>query len=161
MRQLMLFCVGGVIGFIIDAGIVQWLVTVHHGNPYTSRLLSFVCAGTGTWLFNRHYTFQGVRLYGKFGEWARYMFAMTGGFSVNYTVYSLLVFHFPLLQRFPALAVAVGSVGGLSVNYLSSKFWIYRGKHSGALLPDPMGHRANVEPDEHRKCVQVAKRHDA
>ena len=79
MRQLMLFCVGGVIGFIIDAGIVQWLVTVHHGNPYTSRLLSFVCAGTGTWLFNRHYTFQGVRLYGKFGEWARYMFAMTGG----------------------------------------------------------------------------------
>ena len=90
MRQLMLFCVGGVIGFIIDAGIVQWLVTVHHGNPYTSRLLSFVCAGTGTWLFNRHYTFQGVRLYGKFGEWARYMFAMTGGFSVNYTVYSFL-----------------------------------------------------------------------
>ncbi|HMM66901.1 MAG TPA: GtrA family protein [Dokdonella sp.] len=129
MRQLMLFCVGGVIGFVIDAGIVQWLVSVHDGNPYTSRLLSFVAAATGTWLFNRHYTFHGVRLYGKFGEWARYMFAMSGGFAVNYSVYSVLVFHFPLLQRFPSLAVAAGSLAGLSVNYLSSKFWIYRREH--------------------------------
>lgn len=126
MRQLMLFCVGGVIGFVIDAGIVQFLVSAFDWNPYGSRLLSFVAAATGTWLFNRRFTFNGVRLYGKWGEWARYMLAMSAGFAVNYTVYSILVFHISLLQQLPFIAVAAGSVAGLSVNYLSSKLWIYR-----------------------------------
>lgn len=130
MRQLILFCVGGVIGFVIDAGIVQLLVSAFGWNPYASRLLSFVAAATGTWLFNRRYTFRGVRVYGRLGEWSRYMLAMSAGFVCNYAVYSLLVFHFPLVQRLPFLGVAAGSLAGLSVNFLSSKLWIYRHRPS-------------------------------
>ena len=51
MRQVMLFCVGGFFGFLIDAGGVQFLVTALDANPYAARLLSFLCAASGTWLF--------------------------------------------------------------------------------------------------------------
>jgi putative flippase GtrA len=105
---------------------VQSLVTAFDANPYASRLVSFLCAATATWLFNRRYTFSGVRHYGKFGEWARYLFAMSGGFAVNFTIYSLLVYHFSLIQQWPALGVAVGSTGGFVVNFSASRFWIYR-----------------------------------
>ncbi|MBK7013796.1 MAG: GtrA family protein [Xanthomonadales bacterium] len=80
MRQILLFCVGGFIGFFIDAGLVQWLVSAFAANPYASRMLSFLTAATGTWLFNRRYTFKGLRHYRRFGEWSRYMFAMSGVF---------------------------------------------------------------------------------
>ena len=126
MRQILLFCMGGCIGFLIDAGIVQWLVSAFAANPYLSRLLSFLAAATGTWLFNRRFTFKDVRHYGRFGEWSRYVFAMSGGFVINFTIYSALVYHHALFQRLPALAVAIGSMGGFLVNFSASRFWIYR-----------------------------------
>ena len=126
MRQVLLFCVGGSIGFLIDAGLVQWLVSAFAANPYAARLLSFLAAATGTWLFNRRYTFKGLRHYRHFGEWSRYVFAMSGGFLVNFAIYSALVYHHGVFQRLPALAVAIGSLGGFVVNFSASRFWIYR-----------------------------------
>ena len=126
MRQLMLFGVGGVIGFVVDAGIVQALVVGFDWNPYAARLLSFLAAATATWLFNRRFTFRDERNYSLFGEWSRWMLAMSGGFAVNYTAYSLCIFHSMTMRANPALAVAVGSIAGFLVNYASSKWWIYR-----------------------------------
>ncbi len=126
MRQVLLFCIGGFIGFLIDAGLVQWLVSAFAANPYASRLLSFLSAATATWLFNRRYTFKGLRHYRRFGEWSRYVFAMSGGFLVNFAIYSALVYHHDVFQRLPALAVAIGSLGGFVVNFSASRFWIYR-----------------------------------
>lgn len=123
---MILFCVGGSIGFLIDAGIVQWLVSGWAANPYLARLFSFLAAATGTWLFNRRFTFKDIRRYGRFGEWSRYVFAMCGGFAINFAVYSSLVYHFELIQRLPALGVAVGSLGGFVVNFTASRYWIYR-----------------------------------
>ncbi|HNR91878.1 MAG TPA: GtrA family protein [Dokdonella sp.] len=126
MRQLMLFGVGGVLGFVVDAGIVQALVAGLGWNPYGARLLSFLVAATVTWLFNRRFTFREERHYGLFGEWARWMAAMSGGFAVNYAAYSFCIFHSPTMRALPALAVAVGSLAGFAVNYVASKWWIYR-----------------------------------
>ena len=126
MRQLMLFGIGGVVGFVVDAAIVQALVSMAGWNPYGARLASFLAAATATWLFNRHFTFRDDRHYGLFGEWARWMLAMSIGFVVNYSVYAFLVFHVALLREWPALAVAVGSLAGFVVNYASSRLWIFR-----------------------------------
>ena len=60
MPQFLLFCIGGVIGFVVDAGIVQLLVRNFGFNPYGARLLSFLAAATTTWAFNRRYTFRSV-----------------------------------------------------------------------------------------------------
>ena len=40
-KQLGWFGVGGFIGFIVDAGIVQLLVSKLHTDPYVGRLFSF------------------------------------------------------------------------------------------------------------------------
>ncbi|MBN8738057.1 MAG: hypothetical protein BGP24_02605 [Lysobacterales bacterium 69-70] len=132
MRQFLLFCVGGVIGFVVDAGILRLLVSGLGWNAYAARLLSFLCAATATWLWNRHNTFRGTRRYGLFGEWARYLLAMSGGFAVNYSAYAVMYAFMPLAQRYPELAVAAGSVAGLVVNYVSSRWWIYRSKDKAA-----------------------------
>lgn len=126
MSQFLLFCIGGVIGFIVDAGVLRLLVSGAGMGGYVARLFSFLCAATATWLWNRHSTFRGTRRYGLLGEWGRYLLAMSGGFAVNYAIYAALYTFVPLVQRYPELGVAAGSVGGLVVNYASSRWWIYR-----------------------------------
>ena len=126
MRQLMLFGVGGVLGFVVDAGIVQALVAGLGWNPYGARLLSFLVAATVTWLFNRRYTFAGQGGGSKRRQWLRYVIAMAGGFALNYGAYALCVASWALVRQWPAIGVAAGSVAGALVNFLSSKYWIFR-----------------------------------
>lgn len=126
MRQFALFCIGGIIGFAVDAGIVQVLVSVGGFDPYLSRLVSFLCAMTATWRFNRRFTFTAGRDEGPWREWLRYFLAMLAGFVVNYAVYAALVYSVPLVRVWPVLGVAAGAVLGLAVNYLSSRHWVFR-----------------------------------
>ncbi len=125
-RELLLFCVSGVIGFVIDAAIVQWLVRLHGVDPYVARLGSFLAAVCATWNFNRRYTFAGKRRYGsRRGELLRDLAAMAGGFALNYGAYAVCVWLFPLVREWPAIGVAIGSVAGALCNYLSSRYWIF------------------------------------
>ncbi|MEO6076606.1 MAG: hypothetical protein ABIP56_07350 [Dokdonella sp.] len=38
-RELLLFAISGLLGFAIDAGIVQGLVSLFDANPYAARVL--------------------------------------------------------------------------------------------------------------------------
>lgn len=124
-RQFLLFCIAGTIGFLVDASVVQALVALG-ADPYAARLFSFLCALTATWAFNRRYTFGAARSEQAGREWLRYFIAMLGGFVVNYSVYAALVYSLPTIRQWPALGVAAGSIAGLVVNYLSSRFWVFR-----------------------------------
>ncbi|HEX6833859.1 MAG TPA: GtrA family protein [Rudaea sp.] len=135
VRQFLLFCIGGVIGFIVDAGVLQLLVTGLAWDRFSGRLISFVVAATATWQYNRHFTFRGQRAHSLFGEWLRYMFAMSGGFACNYAAYIAVVLMFNLDKAWLILAVATGSVAGLGVNYTASRYWVYRKAH--AHPPEP------------------------
>ena len=57
IRQLGMFAIGGAIGFVVDAGILQLLVVGLAWDRYTGRLISFLFAATATWIFNRHLHF--------------------------------------------------------------------------------------------------------
>jgi putative flippase GtrA len=128
-RQLVLFGIGGTIGFIVDAGVLQLLVSGLAWDRFSGRLISFVCAATATWFFNRHYTFRGIRRHSLLGEWSRYIFAMSGGFACNFATYSTLVLWFNLDRQYLILGVAAGSIAGLGVNFLASRYWVYRRTH--------------------------------
>ena len=130
-KQLAWFGVGGFIGFIVDAGIVQLLVSKLNVDPYLGRLFSFVCAATATWLFNRHFTFHKRGDYGLFGEWSRYMVAMSAGFALNYATYVLVVYFSHFVQAWPAIGVAAGSLPGSAVNFLGARQWVFSGAHKG------------------------------
>ncbi len=126
-RELALFAISGLLGFVIDSAIVQGLVSLFDENPYAARLLSFLCAATATWAFNRHFTFAGKRRYAnRRAELTRYLIAMAGGFILNYGAYVIVLWLLPLARDWPVIGVAAGSAAGAVLNYLTSKFWIFR-----------------------------------
>lgn len=126
MRQFALFCVAGGLAFIVDAGVVQLMTSVVHADPYAARLLSFLCAVTTTWWFNRRYTFADASDDGLSRQWLRYVGTQLGGFSVNYAVYALMLWMLPLVHRWPVLGVAAGSVAGLAVNFVLARRFVFR-----------------------------------
>ena len=126
-KEILFFAISGVIGFVVDAGIVQFLVREWQVNPYEARLVSFLCAATTTWAFNRKITFAGRGSGGgRRRQLIRYIIAMAGGFALNYGAYAACVATFALVREWPAIGVAAGSIAGAVVNFLSSKYWIFR-----------------------------------
>jgi putative flippase GtrA len=125
-RQILLFAISGVLGFVVDAGIVQFLVRELGANPYGARVVSFLAAATTTWGFNRTYTFAGHGGGSRRRQLVRYLVAMAFGFALNYGAYVACVLLWPLVRQWPAIGVAAGSVAGAMVNFLSSKYWIFR-----------------------------------
>lgn len=126
-KQLAWFGVGGFIGFLVDAGIVQLLVSKFSVDPYAGRLFSFLCAATATWLFNRHFTFRRRGDYGLFGEWSRYIVAMSAGFAINYLAYALAVHYSEFVRAWPSSGVAIGSIPGSAANFLGARQWVFSG----------------------------------
>jgi putative flippase GtrA len=125
-KEILFFAISGVLGFVVDAGIVQFLVREWHVNPYEARLVSFLCAATTTWAFNRKITFAGKSGGGKRRQLVRYLIAMAGGFALNYGAYAACVASFAVVREWPAIGVAAGSIAGAVVNFLTSKYWIFR-----------------------------------
>lgn len=120
MNRFLRFCVVGTIGFLIDAGILQLLVTQAETNPYTARLVSFFVAASSTWFLNRHFTFQVAQRPSGL-EWFRYVCVMVCGACVNYGVYAACVTFWPAAALHPWYGVAAGSIAGLGINFSLSR----------------------------------------
>lgn len=110
----------GVVGFIIDAGLLQICVVGMHANPYAARVFSFLAAASATWLMNRRYTFA-VKKKPTHAEWVRYLGLMALGAAVNYGSFALSLAYWSLLSEQPWLGVAIGSIAGLGVNFTTSR----------------------------------------
>ena len=122
------FAVAGIIGFLVDVGVLYllkgWL------GLYASRVFSFLSAAFSTWLFNRAVTFRGRRSGHSAGkELGIYLALMTIGGSVNYGVFALLVSRMSIAAQHPAIGVAAGSLAGMAVNLITSRFLLFRHPH--------------------------------
>ncbi|HSD17978.1 MAG TPA: GtrA family protein [Thermomonas sp.] len=125
MRQFVRFSLVGGFAFLVDAAMLQAAVSLGL-DPYAGRILSYLCAVTTTWWLNRTYTFTLRADTSRLHEWARYAISQLGGGSVNYAIYAALVFGVPLVARHPVLGVAAGSIGGLVVNFLLARRYVFR-----------------------------------
>lgn len=125
-RQIFRFIIAGGLGFGVDAGalyLAMWL----GADFYLGRGLSFLAAATFTWLFNRMLTFRRSRKPGRiYVEWFRYMFAMLIGGSVNYGVSAWMYRDCPIAYQWPVLAVAMGSIAGMGLNFFTAKFVVFK-----------------------------------
>lgn len=110
----------GVVGFVIDAGILQTLVVGVHVNPYAARIASFLSAASATWLMNRSYTFDVCHV-PTHAEWLRYVSLMILGALVNFGTFALCIEYWVVAHAKPWLGVAVGSVVGLGVNFTMAR----------------------------------------
>lgn len=127
MRRFALFSAAGALAFIVDAGVLHLAIAFVGIDLYLGRVLSFTCAATTTWLFNRTFTFfDSPRKYRWPLEWGRYIASQLGGFSVNYGIYAFAVWWFDLVRDWPVIGVAAGSAGGLVVNYALARRYVFR-----------------------------------
>jgi len=125
--QFFWFAISGIAGFIVDTVILMLLK-----DPlglYLARLCSFFCAVFVTWLINRTFTFGDYHSnHSRVKEFLIYLSLMLAGGSVNYLLYALLVYTYSVVAIYPVIAVAAGSVAGMLINLLTSKFVLFRFK---------------------------------
>jgi putative flippase GtrA len=126
MRQLFRFGLAGVAGFVIDTAVLYLMLFLGLGF-YLGRLISFFCAVWVTWQINRNYSFaSGQRVPPSWKEWWRYLLAMALGGAVNYLAYSVALQLSAVVRVHPVYAVAIGSLAGMVINFVSAKWWVFR-----------------------------------
>lgn len=126
LNQFLRFGTVGVIGFLVDAGVLMLVLRLTSAGLYLSRVVSFLCAATVTWLLNRTFTFEAGSRTTPAQEWFRFVCANAIGGLLNFGVYSVLVSFSSLFRFHPTLAVAAGSLSGLGVNFGLSRAFIFR-----------------------------------
>ena len=128
-REIFIFGLAGGIGFLVDAGVL-YLLKVTLG-LYAARVISFLVAAFTTWIVNRNLAFQarksGVSLHQEFSA---YLLLMTSGGLVNYALYAWLVTGSGFVAQNPVIGVAIGSLGGMLVNFATARFLLFK-RHDG------------------------------
>ena len=122
------FVVVGGIGFIVDASILAILVHGYGWGDYTARIVSFSVAVTATWYLNRHYVFSERKTLDRRSEYSRYLAVQLFGMAINFLVYSLCIVSSATMDRWPVLALAVGSAVALFFNYAGARLFVFLGK---------------------------------
>lgn len=127
MKQISQFAVAGTIGYLADAS--SLLLVYPWTGAYFGRVISFTCAVLTTWLINRSLTFR-LQRDGKpiHREFSLYFLSMLGGGAVNFLCYFLVVYFFALSVKALPIAVAVGSLAGMLVNFSLSKRIVFTGR---------------------------------
>ncbi len=114
----------GVIGFAVDATTLTLMLSLGTG-LYSGRACSYVAAASCTWALNRSWTFRDTSSR-RARQWAQFLAVNSIGGGVNYGVYALIVSYLGGASVvLPILAVAVGSICGLAVNFLLSKRLVF------------------------------------
>jgi putative flippase GtrA len=132
LRELFAFGCAGVIGFGVDVGVLYALKAPL--GLYWGRAASFFAAVVVTWLFNRTYTFQRPKtkppanLLAEFGV---YLSCMIVGGLCNYGVYVIAVNLINDQVMGPLLAVGIGSLTGMLINYVTAKKIVFKHANNG------------------------------
>ncbi|PJG84405.1 GtrA family protein [Conservatibacter flavescens] len=123
IKQILFFGFIGGVGFVVDTTIL-YLLKDNFG-LYISRLVSFICAVFVTWILNRNITFKAQRRTNKFYEFLYYLWCMIFGGMANLLTYYLLVSYVITVLNYPIVGVAAGSIAGMVINFISSKFLVF------------------------------------
>lgn len=129
-RRLTRFATVGGAGLVVDLLVLQLAIAAGCG-VLLGRLLSFALAATFTWQCNRHFTFRSSSAIPGARTWGRYMAAMLVGGALNYAVYSVIVLAMPGNALIRCLAVAMGALAGMGINYFNAQVFVF-----GATPPD-------------------------
>ena len=110
----------GAIGFIVDAGAFTVLPSMWQA-PYLARLGAFLIAVATTFVLNKRYTF-------KMRTKSRplvYLISQTVSLGVNMAVFSLVIWRPIWLPWQYYAGLAVGSITGMSINYILSRRYAF------------------------------------
>ncbi len=118
------FFVVGCLGFLVDAGVLQLVITVTGLGPLLARIGSFAVAVLVTFGLNRYWTFSGSQR-----RWAQafvaYLTVQSTGFAANMAVYTLIIVILPHPLSQPVVALAAASAFALSLNYVGARSLVF------------------------------------
>lgn len=124
LQQLFLFGIVGVVGFLVDSGVLY--LTKSFLGLYIGRMFSFVSAVLTTWLLNRIITFKKNTNTSLIREFMLYLGCMFFGGLVNLGTYYLLINNSSFILDNPIIGIAIGSVAGMLINFISSKWLVFK-----------------------------------
>jgi putative flippase GtrA len=124
------FALVGCAGYGVDVAALYFAIYGLGAGLYWGRVFSYLCASSSTWYMNRLITFADVRSDKFAGEWLKFVVLNGVGGVVNYTTYTIYLhygFSFAGISfaATPAVAVALGSLSGLGVNYILSRKLVF------------------------------------
>jgi len=125
--KLLAYSAVGVIGFVVDAGVLTALSTGYGMNVYLARCASFSIAVLITWLLNRGYVFRGAAaLRGRrSAEYGRYLGVQVVGAAINFATFVAVLAVYPGLEAMPVVPLAAGSGLGLVFNFAGARRWVF------------------------------------
>lgn len=124
--QLIRFGVVGGLGFILDTSVLYASLYLLGFGYYLGRLISYLCASTITWYLHRIFTFRVTHTLGSFRELVHFQLVNSIGGGANYVVYAILIANYEKFREYPVMAVALGALVGMFINYYLSKKVVFR-----------------------------------
>lgn len=124
-REYLAFALVGGIGFLVDAGLLTWLIKIQDWGLYSSRILSFSVAVTVTWYLNRRFTFTKNAGPRRGREYGRYFIVQIIGALINLGVYMFAIVIDPALGNTPIIPLALGSAVAMIFNFFGAKFFAF------------------------------------
>ena len=123
------FAAVGTAGFVVNEAALWCALHLLHLDAYSGGVFSFFVAVTFTWWGNRTLTFHehAARApHSILAEWVKFVAANGLGFLVNYGIYAGLHAFAPAPLNNPYLALACGTLAGLTFNFLLSSKLVFR-----------------------------------
>tara|TARA_R110000803_G_scaffold166127_3_gene229475 strand:- start:149 stop:547 length:399 start_codon:yes stop_codon:yes gene_type:complete len=126
LQKVVRFVIVGTLGFLTDAGFL-WLASEKIGlDPYSGRLISFLCALLVTWLLNSTFTFKSTHRPSK-RQFGSYVSVQLSSFGLNYAIYSALVW-LDAVMPIPALIIA--SLIAMFYSFTAMNIWVFKEPHT-------------------------------
>ncbi len=116
----------GTAGFAVHATVLHLVVDFVGINVYAGWLCGFAVAVTTTLLLNRAFTFRRPSHHGPWRQAVIYLLVQGAGAAANFGAYAATLALFPLLREALLVPLAVGSIAGLSLTFLGSKYIAFR-----------------------------------
>ena len=92
-----------------------------------ATLAAYLVAATMNWTLNRLWTFRGRSSRdGLFRQWLGFLGANGLGFSLNRSMVFFLAWYSPFCFSHPVVALAAGSLSGMSANFILSRRLVFR-----------------------------------
>ena len=166
--MLLRFAFVGGIGFVVDAGILTWLVTVVGWHHYPARAISFSAAVTVAWALNRRFTF--AKTNNPKREYARYFSIQIIGAVINLGTYVAVIEAWPRTAATPVIPLALGAALALLFNFVAARFFVFAREAQrttspgGTPLASSYSGRENLEAMKYaanynRYLIDLIKRH--
>jgi putative flippase GtrA len=135
-REFARFAVVGTVGFVVDASVLQILISWFGVGLFVGRVFSYLAAATVTWFLHRIYTFRdqlsspdcrSASSLNLLDQWFRFILTNGIGASLNYGIYVICILSSDLCRAYPVIAVATGSLVAMIFNFAISKRYVFTG----------------------------------